>query len=182
MSSKFSKKGGFTSIRGADCRNTLAKRLQRPADRLRDLNTKFGLRNYIVTVFRTRWSGNLRGRGQESIIFQEEILPTPLVSDMSSLSEILTPHGLDEFGTIQLSEVSGRYTEDFLMGIDPNGNEPLDTDYVFYEIEFPRCDGRPATKRRFELRNAPNFRPSQFQWYLTLEKIDADRTRAGELQ
>lgn len=182
MSNKFSQKGGFTKLQGTEFRRTLASKLQRPVDKIRDLNTKFGLRNYNVTIYRTRWSGAVRGQGEESIIFQQDILPTPLVADLGSLTELITPHGLEESGTIQISEVSGRFTEDFIMGIDPEGFEPLDTDNVFYEVEFPRRDGRPSTKRRFELRGAPTFRPEQFQWFLTLEKIDADRTRLGELR
>ncbi len=182
MSNKFSQKDGFTKLRGTEYRRTLASKLQGPVDKIRDLNTKFGLRNYSVTVFRTRWTGAVRGQGKESIVFQQDILPTPLVADLGSLTELITQHGLDESGTIQISEVSGKYTEDFLMGIDPDGFEPLDTDNVFYEVEFPRKDGRPGTRRRFELRGAPTFRPQEFQWFLTMEKIDADRARLGELR
>lgn len=182
MSGKFGTKDGFTKLRSGEFRKTLAGKLQRPVDKIRDLNTKFGLRNYTVTIFRTRWSGAVRGRGEESIIFQQDILPTPLVADLGSITEMLTIHGLNEVGTIQISEVSGQFTEDALMGIDPEGFEPLDTDNVFYEIEFMRTDGKPGVKRRFELRGAPTFRPEQFQWLLSLEKINDNRSRTGELR
>ncbi len=182
MSKKFSQKDGFTKFTGTEASNTLAFKLGRVADKIRDLNTVFGRRPYNVTIYRTRWSGAERGHGTESIIFQQDILPTPLLSDLGSLTEIASLHGLDEVGSIQISEVSSfRFNEDVLMGLDPEGFEPLDTDNVFYEIEFPRSDGRPATKRRFELRGAPMYRPDQFQWYLTLEKINNNRTRSGGL-
>jgi hypothetical protein len=181
VSSKFSKKDGFTKFTGTEASGTLARKLAPVADRIRDLNTRFGRRNYNVTIYRTRWSGRVRGQGKETIIFQQDILPTPALADMGSLTEMLTLHGLDEAGSVQLSEVSARFTEDFLMGIDPEGFEPLDTDNVFYEIEFPRPDGRPGLKRRFELRGAPTYKPDAFQWYLTLDKIDADRFRNGDL-
>lgn len=181
MSNKFSKKDGFTKFTGTEANRTLASKLAPVADKLRDLNTRFGRRNYNVTIFRTRWTGRTRGQGEERIIYQQDILPTPLLADLGSLSELATLHGLDETGTIQLSEVSHRFTEDMLMGIDPEGFEPLDTDNVFYEIEFPRPDGRPGPKRRFELRSAPTYRPDQFQWFLSLEKIEANRFRDGSL-
>ena len=181
MSSKFSKKDGFTKFTGTEANQTLASRLAPVADKLRDLNTRFGRRNYNVTIYRTRWSGRVRGQGEESVIFQQDILPTPALADLGSLTELATLHGLDESGSIQLSEISHRFTEDILMGVDPEGFEPLDTDNVYYEIEFTRPDGRPGAKRRFELRGAPTYRPDQFQWFISLEQIDANRFRDGEL-
>ncbi len=181
MSNKFSKKDGFTKFTGTEASKSLAAKLAPVADKLRDLNTKFGRRNYNVTIYRTRWSGRIRGQGKESIIFEQCILPTPALADLGSLTELATLHGLEEAGTIQLSEVSHRFTEDLLMGIDPEGFEPLDTDNVYYEIEFPRPDGRPGVKRRFELRGAPTYRPDQYQWFLSLEKIEDNRFRDGHL-
>jgi len=182
MSNKFSQKDGFTKLAGTEARRTLAQKLIKPADRLRDLNTKFGRRVYSVTLYHTRWTGRVRGQGTESIIFAKDILPTPLIIDMGTLQEVATVHGLDEAGSIQMNEVSGRFTEDMLLGIDSEGREPLDTDNVFFEIEFPRKDGRMGERRRFELRSAPSYVPDQFQWHLTLGKIDENRDRDGNLR
>lgn len=182
MSNKFLTKDGFSVLEGTDAQRTLAQRLVRPADRLRNLYTRFGMRPYRVMIIRTRWSADRRGKGVEELIFQQEILPTPKITDLGTLTEVLNPTGLDEGGTIQVSEISGRFTEDLLIGIDPEGRDPLKTDNVYYEIEFPRLDGKPGTRRRFGIRAAPTYRSDQFQWIVTLEKIDEDRGRQGELR
>jgi hypothetical protein len=152
------------------------------ADSLRDLYTTFGLRPYVVSLVRTRWSGGKRSIGAEIVESNPiTILPTPLVTDMSALTEVNTPIGLDEIGEILLSQVSGSYTEDFLRGHDPAGR-PVQTDEQFYyEIEFPPpCEGRQGERRRFVMKGAPMYFSDQFQWQIRLERARMDRTRGGD--
>jgi hypothetical protein len=172
-------KDGFTIVEPGGLGKTLATKLIPVADKIRDLHTVFGGRVYTVSIYRTRWSGGSRGLGDETIIFKQDIRPTPRITDLGTLTQILNPTGLDESGTIQLSEISGRFTEDSLLGIDTEGREPLESDHVFYEIEFV---GRPSVRRRFGLRSAPNYKPYQFQWFITLQKLDEDRARDGSLR
>jgi len=162
--------------------DTLARTLIPTADVLRNLYTTFGLRPYVVSLVKTRWSGGRRGIGSELLEADPvAILPTPLVSDLTSLSEINTPIGLDEYGEVLLSQVSGVYSEDFLRGHDNDGR-PVQTDEQFYyEVEFPPpCEGRDGQRRRFVLRGAPMYYADRFQWNIRLERARQDRTRSGE--
>lgn len=162
---------------------TLAFQLVDTADVVRDLYTTFGLRPYAVNLVRTRWAGGRRGLGAEEIVTSIPILPTPLVSDLTALTEINTPIGLDETGEILLQEVSGRFTEDQLRGQEvPGETIPVDQNF-FYEIEFPpACAGREGERRRFTIKGAPMYYADRFQWQVRLEKQRQDRARNGDLR
>lgn len=173
--------GKFTLL-GSDIRNTLARKLISVADRLRDLQTRFGLRPYIVRIIRTKWTGGIRGVGEEIITHQRDILPTPKVSDMASLAQIVQPIGLDEVGSLQLAEISGRYTEDELRGLDHEGVGPEPDEQVFYEIEYPNQNGGPSERRRFFARSAPMYNAGRVEWVVTLERAHEGRDRTGDLR
>lgn len=164
--------------------STLARDLIATVDSIRDLNTQFGLRPYVVSLVKTRWSGSKRGVGAEELVADPiTLLPTPRISDMSGVAEITTAVGLDEFGEVILSEVSGSYTEDFLRGADSEGRPPAADENFFYEIEFPpACTGGEGDRRRFFIRSAPMYFADRFQWNLRLERQRQDRTRAGDLR
>lgn len=183
MANKFSKENTFTSLKTGEQKNTLAHKLIPVADRLRDLHTKFGGRTYKVKIIRTKWSGGRRGIGEEYVTSELIILPTPLVVDLSSLQEVLTPVGLNEVGSVQINEISGRFSEEQLRGLDSNGVEIPNDEQVYYEIEFPRIrDGKSPIRRRFIISQAPNYSPYSFQWRITLSKVDEDRNALGETQ
>lgn len=170
----------FTVLSGEDLKCTLARKLIPVVDRIRDLNTQFGLRPYIVRIIRTRWSGGQRGDGVENVVYEAPILPTPLISDLSGLTEIVQPVGLDEVGAIVVSEVSGSYTEDYLLGRGSAGESIPADEQFYYEIEFPRPGNQPGERRRFFPRSAPTYQPARFQWTVTLERSHEDRSRSGE--
>jgi len=159
---------------------TLARKLVPIADGLRNLLTRFGLRTYKVRIVRVRWSGVARGIGVPLVESSMDILPTPLVQDLTTLTEIVQPVGLDEVGTILVSEISGRFTDDQLRFLHTDGGEPEPNEEIFYEIEFPQLDGRPSIKRRFYLRSAPYYFAGRFQWQVRLEKAHEDRSRTGD--
>ena len=161
---------------------TLARNLIPVADKLRDQFTRFGLRPYKIRVVRIQWSAGDRGVGTPVIISEIDILPTPLVQDLSMVTEIVHPIGLDEAGTIIVSQVSGRFTDEDLRFAGKHGEPPGPDEEVFYEIEFPRADGLPGDKRRFYLRSAPHYYADQFEWHLRLEKSHEDRARNGDYE
>jgi hypothetical protein len=161
--------------------DTLAFNLIDVADGLRDLYTTFGLRPYRVQLVRSRWTHGVRGQGVEQIISAIAVLPTPLLSDMTTLAEINSAIGADETGEVLLSQVSGSFTEDQLRG-HPRDGEPVPVDEQFYyEIEFPpACRGDAGEKRRFTLKSAPMYYADRFQWNIRLEKQRQDRGRNGD--
>jgi hypothetical protein len=158
---------------------TLAQKLVPVADRLRDLYTKFGMRPYKVRVVRIRWSAGRRGEGTPIVEAAMDILPTPLVQDLTTMTEIVQPIGLDEVGMIAVSEISGRFTDGQLRAMKADGQPPGPDEEVFYEIEFPKPDGT-IDKRRFYLRAAPHYFAGKFYWQVRLEKAHSDRQENGD--
>lgn len=178
----FCDKSQFDDPTKMELGNTLAQKLIPVADNVRNLYTKFGMRAYKVRVVKVRWSGERRGQGVPQIAATIDLLPTPRVMDLSTMTEILNPIGLDESGSIVISEISGRFTDDQLRLVDDDGEGPAPNEEVFYEIEYPQPNGARSTsiKRRFSLRSAPDYSPGRFQWTLRLERANEDRTRQGD--
>lgn len=172
--------GKFTEVTAAQLRGTLARKLVPTADSLRDLLTRFGLRTYKVSVIRIQWSGGDRGVGTPVVLRETVLLPTPKVEGLSSLTELIQPIGMNEEGGIDLTKISATYTDEDLRGLSAQGEEIPPDEEVFYEIEFPRLDGGPSLKRRFQLRGAPQFRPGGLQWSVRLEKSNDNRDRRGD--
>lgn len=170
---------GFTVATPELLKNSLARKLVPVVDRARDIATRLGARPYRVRIVRTNWTGDRRGAGIEQVVSTQELVPTPKVIDVSTLAEVVTPIGTTEIGLVQLQQVSGRYTEEFLSGVDPDGRPPAPTDDVFYEIEFFRTDGRQSDKHRFALANAPYYNATKVQWLVTLDAQVEKRRRDG---
>lgn len=171
----------FTQLNGMDLSRTLARKLISTVDTLRDLNTRLGFRPYEIRMVRTKWSGGERGVGQEFVVFDEPILPTPLLMGLDGVTRIVQPVGLDEVGACQVTQISGRYAEGFLTGNDADGN-PLDLDVQYYfEIVFPTpgsvSDGAP--RRRFYASTAPTYDASRFEWRVNLQRSHSDRRNDG---
>lgn len=160
-------------------KSTLAQKLIPVADSIRNLNTRFGLRSYKLRIVRVRWSGGRRGMGYPVVDATMDILPTPLVQDLTTVTEILNPVGLDEAGMIGVSEISGRFTDAELRLAFDDGEPPGPDEEVFYEIEYPQPEDKDSIKRRFSLRGAPYYDAGQFQWRIRLEKANEDRSAAG---
>lgn len=179
MSGSGQKKDGFTISTPDHLRRSIGQKLIPVVDRVRDINTQLGFRPYRVKIVKTRNAGGKRGRGPETVISELELLPTPLVVDMRSLSEVITPVGVNEQGILQLQQISGRYTEEQLIGIGSDGNPVAADVNVFYEIEFFRRDGGPSEKRRFIRDSLPSYLSTQVQWQITLVSANENRDRDG---
>lgn len=160
--------------------SSLARLLEGPADKLRNIFTLVGMRPYVVRLVRTRWTGGARGHGPEVIVDDNvQILPTPLLVDLSGLQRVISPVGADERGSLMLTEISGCYTEEQLRGLSDDGKEiPPDIGF-FYEVEFLRPDGKEGERRRFSIAGPPEYVPDEFGWRVRLERAHANRTRAG---
>ena len=171
---------GFTSLRGSQYQGTLVGKLIPCVDKIRDLLTVAGLRPYIVRLVYTRWSDGERGWGTEQVVSETDILPTPFVENLDALDTSVTIVGSEEYGSIRVSQISGRFIEDELVGRLPDGTSiPSDTNF-YWEVEFPNKDGQfPGIKRRFEVAGTPTFKPGSFEWVITLVRAGENRTRNG---
>lgn len=171
---------GFTVLSRGEFPSTFVGHCIPIADRLRDILTKVGLRPYIVRLVWTQWTGSvgLRGRGVEENLREQMLLPTPKIAPLSELDASSQVVGDTEIGDLMLTQISGRYSEDFLSGRGSDGAAiPKDQNF-FYEIEFPDADGRfPGIRRKFTLSSAPTLRAGGLQWQVQLTKALPNRAR-----
>lgn len=188
-------------------KRSLAHRLARRADRIRQLNTRFGLRSDRVFLLWTTWSGIIRGEGQETVLARVELLPTPKVSSYTALVRNPRLAGVFSEGTIMVSQISAYgFTEDELNGvvipksfgvipgivadaskgtptagtfIDPQVNPKID---FFYQIQEDGRGDNPAEVRRFRKRSAPERNEGGLQFQIMLEQADEALSRTGVSQ
>jgi hypothetical protein len=171
----------FTEVTDSQAKKTLARRFIGLADSLRDLLTRFGLRSYKVTIVRVEWTGGRRGRGVPVVLSEKVILPTPKISNLDALTEVVQSVGLAEMGSIELSQISGTFTEEDLLGTSADGSPIPPNQEFFYEVEFYPHDG-PPQRRRFFPASAPTYMPGRLQWSIRLEKSNEDRARNGDAE
>lgn len=154
---------------------TCIERVAPCIDMVRDIQTKLGLRQYVVSLVRTRWTGGERGDGVEQVVSTEPLLPVPKVQELVALSATNTNVGEQEFGSLTVSEISIRYTEAQLTGA------PVGVDENFYwEIEFVGGQQPAQRKRRFTVNAPPSQNPENFEWTIKLARALEDRTELGE--
>jgi hypothetical protein len=106
-----------------------------------------------------------------------ELLPTPLLVELSGVRKEATPAGVEERGGATLRQISPRYTEDDIYALFHTQPLPTDRD-GFLEIRIDARDG-VTTRRRFAVKGVPFRDADKFEWRARLTKVDSDRTRAG---
>jgi len=141
-------------------------------DQARDIHACLGLRGYTVRLVWTRWSGARRGEGVEEVTKTELLLPVPKVADLSALAARMMHIGQVEEGTLQISEISARYTEDLL-----SGGQLADNEQFYYEIQQTR---QGAPRRRFAVSGVPAFKPDSVEWSVTVVRAYSDRNEYGD--
>lgn len=191
-------------------KRSLAHRLSRRADRLRQFHTKFGLRSRRVFLVWTRYTGEIRGEGDEVELARVELLPTPRVSDLTAISHNPFRHGTYPEGSIRVDQVSaGAYTEDNLMGLRIPGREAVDTaprptrgtrvagtlaaptsdpriDFFWELVEDGRSsvsnEPSQASRKRYRLLGGPYRKEGSLYWAANLQRVSEDLDRYGDTQ
>ena len=169
-----------------EAKGTLAHRLGLRADRLRQLSTRFGLRPYRVFLTWTRFTGTERGDGDERVIARLEILPTPEVSDATSIMHMPYSAGVLPVGTMRVSKISVAFNADQLTGRRIPGrieNKPIpkNIDFFYEVVEDGRGDN-PAERKRFRLLGDPWRDAGGLEWVVLLERSSEDFARDGRSQ
>ncbi len=183
---------------------TLAHRLAARADRLRQLNTRFGLRSSRVFLVHTKTDGEERGEGTERIIRRIELLPTPRVMDLTVINQRPWSGGTLPEGSIRIDQISvNRYTTDMLQGtrfapaayagprhgpthsaevVGGDNDAPefdSSTDF-FYEIVSDDRDDRPTQRNRFRLLGDPWLNEGSLSWGILVEAASEPMNRDGD--
>lgn len=154
-------------------RRSLANRLIRPTDRLRQFATRFGVRPYRWFLVWTTWDGEVRGEGTEREYARVELLPTPKVGELTSLQQAAYGGGVLATGTLRLDRVSESYSAAQLQGLQIPGRRqdedmPRNIDFWYEMIEDGRGNDEPVPLR-FRLQAAPYRAAGRVCWVLVLE-------------
>ena len=148
-------------------------------DDIRQLAADVGARPYRVFLVRTRWSGRERGSGVESVISEDEVIPTPKV-EMGGLQRQMLDIGMDEQGTATVTEISPRYLENQLTGQLPNGEEIPGNETFYWEISLSRGDSDSNRRSRYMIQGVPIYEATRLQWTARLVRAGSDREASGE--
>lgn len=181
----------LAGLSAAQARGTLMARLAgtaaRPGviDRARQIAVNMGARPYRVELVWTTWTGAERGEGTERELARLELLPSPQVTDLTSVALNAFSAGKLPVGSVRLSEVSaGRYTEDLLRGLRLPDGSRLDerkNDFYFDVHEDGRnlAPDELAERKRFRVMAGPHLSSCCTQYSIVLERASKDPNRMG---
>jgi hypothetical protein len=180
-------------------RGSLAQRLGRVADGVRQIATDLGARPYRCYLTWWRWSGATRGQGHASLLARVEILPTPKVDSLDSIAFSIFHAGTVPAGSIKVSEISVvSFSEDHLRGLlipclpwaEMQGEPPQVADRAgtaegtiaqpfefHWEVAEDGRNNRAPEIKSFRLLSNPTLKATQAQWQVMLERISPDELR-----
>lgn len=182
MSKDGERLGTLRPLTRLEAKGSLANRLGRVADRARQVATHLGARPYRMWMVWARWTGAVRGEGRFEVLREMEVLPTPLVASLDSVTFSIFHAGTVPEGSIKVTEVSTRYTFDELQGhMVPDLHEdviPAPYEF-FYEVrEDGRGDAEPV-RQRYSIMSYPFRDAENAQWRLMLQRVSEPRNRDG---
>lgn len=185
-------------LRPEEAKRSLAQRLGPRVDRVRQLATRFGIRPLRVFLVWTKSQGAVAGRGDEEIIARVELLPTPRVSNITSIARRPWSGGQLPEGTTLVDRISSSFTADNLSGLAipsepvrprvmnqrvggtalvPNTDPQVD---FFYEIVEDGRGDDPSRRLRYRLYAEPARDAGMVQWSVLLESASDPLDRAGK--
>lgn len=168
-----------------EARTSLLQRLAPVVDKARQIGVNLGLNSHRVFLVWTRWSGLVRGEGDEVEFARLELLPTPKVSGLDAV--VLNPFsaGLLPEGSVRIDNVSVLYTEDTLRGWRPPSMPgvrwtefPPDVSFFFEVFEDGRGDPLPE-RQKYRLGSQVWHREAKIGFTFVLERISEDARRQG---
>lgn len=171
----------FTVVTSQTLCDSLANGLFDTANRARNIASRLGVRPYVVRIIRVGWTGGVRHQGQKTTLGTFTILPTPKVTLLTALRDVLLPIGRDTEGAVVVTQINPSLTEDQLRGAPEGLTEIPANQEVFWEIEYPH-ERIGSRKRRFHLDTVPAYDAENLQWVVGLVAASPDRTRDGALE
>lgn len=153
----------------------LAESLGATVDHLRQLYTDMGLRPYRLWSVVVAWSGGEPGRGELTVVRETELLPTPRI-EMPSYRQEGTAAGAKDDGSITITQLSPRYTEDDITAIFPTELPP--GHQSFLEMRIDQRDGC-TKRRRLAVVGVPWRRSEHFDWRVKVRDQEESRNRDG---
>lgn len=165
---------GISELTFSEPSKTLIEGLGPLADSVRQIGVNLGARPYQMRSIRLRWTGGAIGRGEQIVVFDEPLVPTPKVNNISSIERMSTNAGSSETGDVRVTQISPMYTEDeikryFSLDLRPD-------EEGFIEVRVDRRDGI-TERKRYVVAKVPERKADRFEWVVTLRKQDQDRPR-----
>lgn len=152
-------------------------------DKVRQIATKLGARPLRCFLVWTTWTGERRGEGEERLLIEKEILPTPVVGDPTAIARNPYSAGTLPVGTISVSEISsGQYSEDELRGWKLPDGSPIDEvrmDFFWEVREDGRTAGKAPERRRFRVLGDVFLNAENVEFRVLLERSSEDMRRDG---
>lgn len=164
-------------ISALEAKKSLANRLVRVGDNIRQLATKFGARPYRVQLVWYQWTGAEIGAGDRREIQRIEVLPTPLVESLDKLALSPSGAGIIRIGDVRITEISGTFTRDELLGKwvpgahSQEAKEPVE---FFYEIFEDGRGDDPVNVQRFRTSSEPWRQADEVEWRIMLARVSGD--------
>jgi hypothetical protein len=125
-----------------------------------------------------RWSGGADGLGDLELVSELEFLPTPRV-DLTPLRSEIKSAGEVTRGSVELSEISPRYTErQIQVALIDRALEPGEV--AFVEVRVDARDGS-SVRRRITIADVPWRDPDRFSWRVTGYIQEQARSVSGAL-
>ncbi len=178
-----SERGKPRLLTDGEAKTSLAVRLGKRVDRLRQIDARLGFRPYRVFLVWTTWDGIERGEGDQRVVCRAPLLPVPLVQDLTSLTKTKFSAGKYPTGSLRISEIATCYTAEVLAGrvLPDKPEDQVPHPYqFFYEVVMDGRLGCEPERRRFNLSSEPWLDAENFQWVLVLEKTTGDMARDGK--
>lgn len=163
---------------GESLEPSLVDDLGEVADDLRQLYTDFGLRPYRIFAVVVTWDGGEVGVGDQSILKETELLPTPYI-DMSKIKYQTTTGGRSDSGQTTIYEISPRYTEFELKEMFPR--DLAANEQAFIEVHMDGRDGREPLRHRFTIVSMPARDADGFQFTMQVMIQFEERNPDGSL-
>jgi hypothetical protein len=80
---------------------------------------------------------------------------------------------------MNISEISPRYTEWQLLGLNPDGSAIAENETFSWEISLSRGDSGDKKRRRFMVQGVPGYNASRLEWTVRLIRAGSDRAAGG---
>jgi hypothetical protein len=195
--------GDPKALKPSAAASSLAARLSRPIDRIRQVGVRLGARSRRVFLVWQRWGGLERGDGTPYEVDRVELLPTPRVQGLDAVALTAVSAGILPIGTIRVDQVSASYTESMLRGLfslragvfeevdagsqasqllsvgpHPADHVPQPVEFFYEVVEDGRHEGLPL-RQKYRLSAQPTLDETKVQWKLVLERISEDAARDG---
>jgi hypothetical protein len=190
-------------LKPSQAARSLANRLARPVDRIRQVAVRLGARSRRVFLVWQVWGGDQRGDGTPYEVDRLELLPTPRVTGLDAVALTAVSAGVLPVGTIRVDQISAAYTESTLRGLFsvkagifeevesgsamsqlvPCGPHPADhvpqpVSFFYEVVEDGRHEGLPL-RQKYRLSAQPTLDETRVMWKLVLERVSEEANRDG---